>query len=349
MDDKKKLHPARKLLLLLIPIVGLALAYAGYDLAGASRVGSSSKLGEVYTVHLLGRKYYVWYLEDRNGNVLEHGSCADKPYIFEKGDTVSITYSERGIGTDMDYYTRTYDLNQNPATEMEMPAERPLLDPLTYTRHKRFPVKKLVEPNAAAADLTLHGHPLWYWAVNDNNGEYIWSDGSLTEPTIEDFPAGFTLYYTESGDNMFANYDIGQPMCRDFRPESGMSSDAFAVMEDGKVLVRQALEAFDMSSVRYDESIAHYDGFVNTEPLDDPEAYFVNCNAIYERAKAEVSIPYTLVLERVKLASGVNPPILAFEVVFAASDEEDSPAQTVYMDASGVTQLVLDGRPDPEV
>ena len=58
-EEKKKMSPAKKMLLLLIPILLVTVGYGVYDFLGASRVGSSSKLGEVYSTRFCGFKCYV--------------------------------------------------------------------------------------------------------------------------------------------------------------------------------------------------------------------------------------------------------------------------------------------------
>lgn len=346
-EEKKHLLPAKKMLLLLLMIALVGAGYMVYDYLGASRSGSSSKLGEVYATSFCGRKFYVYYLEDRNGNVLMHGMSDDKPYIFEQGDTVSITFSERGLGTDKEYWTGTYDLNQNPAVLMDETAKRPVLDPLTYTRHSRFQETDLGTPYVKAKDISLHGHALWHWAMVDAEKETQWFEGSRTLPEVVQNGRMLTVYYTGYEDENYAANVDGQALCMDFDPLDGWYSHDYALYEDGTVRVEHAMDGFSNFNVLYDEWQEKKDGFVNTEPVDDPDNFY-GCDMLYERAKAEVTKPYSLVTFRVDLSIGEDPRILLYEVTFWGDPEDDSSATTVYMTPDGVTTRVLDGRPYPE-
>ena len=339
-DEKPRLHPARKMLLLLIPILSVAVAYAVYDYLGASRVGSSSKLGEVYSTRFAGHKGYVWCLRDRNGNVLTHGMSDDKPYIFEKGDTVSITFSERGFGLDNEYYTETYDLTQNPAAVLDEPAERPLLDLLTYTGHRRFPDVDTGSAYIPVKDITLNGHTLYHWGMQGENGELEWSQGSKTIPEVVSDGQEIEVYYTGYADSFYATDADGQAYLMYFEPESGWCSHDYALFEDGRVKVEQAMGSYSFHNILYYDGKT--DGFVNDGPVEDPDNFY-GCIPVYERAKAEVTKPYDLVTFRIDLTMGTNPEILSYEVTFA--DEETDDRTIVYLTADGETLLVLDGVP----
>ena len=346
-DEKPRVHPAYKMLFLLIPILLIAIGYGVYDYLGGSRVGSSSKLGEVYATRFCGQKYYVWYLRDRNGNLLTHGMTDDKPYIFEQGDTVSIMFSDRGIGLDLDYWTDTYDLTQNPAVELAEPAQRPQFDPLTYTRHKSFPAVDTGSKYVPAKDISLNGHELYHWALQAEDGEVEWFEGSNTLPVAETADDCITVRYTGYDDLIYASNVEGQPYLMYFWPEDGYYSYDYAEFENGTVLVEQAIGNFSNYKILFDDWQEKTDGFVNTEPVDDPENFY-GCIKLYERAKAEVTKPYSLVTFRVDMTIGENPQILLYEITFTSDPDDPAAATTVYMTPDGVTTRVLDGSPYPE-
>ena len=345
-EEKKQMSPAKKMLLLLIPILLVAVGYGVYDYLGGSRVGSSTKLGEVYTTRFCGFKCYVWYLEDRHGNVLTHGIGTDRPYIYEVGDTVSITFSEPGLGFDNDWWTDTYDLTQNPASVMEETAERPMLDLLTYTGHKKFQKVEVGSEDIPVIDISLHEHPLYHWGMVGKDGELEWFDGSPTVPELKGDDSHIEVYYTGYDDPNYACGEQGMPSMRWFEPENGYFSDEFVLVEDGAVRLRMAADTFHAANIVYDESRARYDGFVNTEPAAHPEE--LGLVQLYELAKKEVTKPYSLVEFRFQIGYGVNPEIYNNEVAFIDDPDDRSTGQTVYMDAQGVTWMVLDGRPEPD-
>ena len=281
------------------------------------RVGSVTPNAKVYAFPLGNMTGYRYVLY-RDDEIVYRSIVEDvPPYIFEHDGIFVISQGDGYTNAE------TYDPKNDSWGSERVTG---FLNPFAKTQHLITKPVYAGESNCACAwDISAGDGGLWYWAVNDTQGELIWDGTSETPPEFEGDDTFLTVYYTEEG----------QEFCYEFAPESGWRSYDYALYENRTVYVEQLTDFFTLYYMEFPES-ARTTGFVNTEPTE-----LTDCNSAYFRAKAEVSIPYDLVTFRFEL-HGYD--IENWEVTFSQKDDPEGAAQTVYMTGDGVTICVLDGR-----
>lgn len=311
---------------ILVPLMLLGLGWLSYDILG-TRVGADTKYGAVYKTRLHGETLYQWYVFHRDGTVWESGITNLKPYIYENDNVITCLQKCEDDGIDTYVIARNYDLDSGSISEF-LEEEQPVFSRrlwLGWNSGKKVDSgSELVE----IKDLTLHNTPLYDWCVYDTDKEILWYDTSEMLPEVTENNGEIILTYQEEG----------RVCCRAFVPEERDFSHAYYLCENDSVYVEQAMAPFDWYHLEYKDEIARTADFNNIYRTEITDLYDA-----YECARAEVTIPYTLVTTRVDLQA---MEIICWEVTFSQKDDPDGQVQTVYLNSAGQTLLILDGRPN---
>ncbi|MBQ9696859.1 MAG: hypothetical protein IJV58_10615 [Oscillospiraceae bacterium] len=210
--EKRKTHPAVRILLLLIPIAVIALAGWLYTIAGV-RVGSESEYGKVYRIRYQGHTGWQWYLFDRSGNLIASDIDQTMPYIYDDGQTVYVVFynmptpeklwyddcEDTAVGADLDTGELCWDVMQ----------ERP--DFCGMTQWKSYRPKELESPSefVTLLDLTQENIPYYYFMVKNTEHKILYDADSEALPEIA-WQDDETLIVTPVWD--------GEPHPMDFEP-----------------------------------------------------------------------------------------------------------------------------------
>ena len=282
------------------------------------KVGSVTDYATVYSYRIAGKTLYRYEIRNDSG-VIDRSEISDAiPYIWQEGDQVRLHVKEDG-----DVYIFDYDLPTGTFTRSS--ANYTFLDPFSKIQKVKTVQLDTNCKNALVYDISAQGEPSWFWYAmeSDDKTGWDWSGESTTVPRVEPSADGFTIFYTQDG----------LSLCKEFDTENCTSSHEYALFEDDRVYVEQAIGT--MQTEDYPDDTAKTSGLVNTEPIE-----IADCNAAYLRAKAEVTIPYDLVtfLGNVDLDA---MKISYWAVTFSQKDDQTNGVyQTVHMDGEGRTICV---------
>ena len=314
---KKRSGVSFAFILVLMIVCLVIAAYLVWNVGLHHQGGSMTPYADVYSFQVENAPGWRYVLRNDNGILYRSGLCLEPVYIYEENGTLIVLDAPGSESAEC------YDLATGEAwTQQEFVWRNP------FAKTKNIITKPIYAGNsrhAQAWDISAEDGGFWCWLVNDTQGEPIWDGTSETPPEFEGDDTFLTVYYTEEG----------QEYCYEFSPEEGWRSYDYALFEDRTVYVEQLTDLFTLYNVELPENV-RTTGFTNTEPVE-----LTDCNSAYLRAKAEVKIPYDLVTFRFEV-HGYD--IAYWEVTFSQKNDPDGAAQTIYMDNSGVTLYVLDGR-----
>ena len=329
---KNNSSAVKVLLMILIVIIFPIGIYLFWNFGNVmQKVGSVTDYATVYSYRIAGKTLYRYEIRNDEGVIDRSDISVAVPYIWQEGDQVRLHVKEDG-----EVYIFDYDLPTGTFTRST--ADYVFLDP--FSKIQKVKTVKLDTncKNALVYDISAQGEPSWLWYATESGDKtglnlfasksedencWGWSEESTTAPRVETYDDGFTIFYTQDG----------LSLCKEFDTKNRSSSYEYALFEDGRVYVEQAIDT--MQPEDYPDDTAKTSDFVNTEPIE-----IADCNAAYLRAKAEVTIPYDLVTFR------ANVDLRAMKMSYWAvtfsqkNDPTNGTYQTVHMDGEGRTICV---------
>ena len=346
---KRKTHPVVRVLSLLIPISLIFLFLLLRDIAGF-RIGSDTDYGAVCVTRYQGETLYSWYVFREDGTVREWDITEAEPYIWQEGNRISVMLQEHdGNGKDWDsdmffqnaYYVNYYlDTDEITRGAFEPPS---ISSRLKRKSFRAVPIESGSE-YVTVYQLSNEPIPLYYWKVWDSDDEELWYDYSMTPPVVSEQSA---VQWDGEISVTYTTHDSTSESLRLFCPETYDISCEYHVeripQDNRRILIAQATQSFNFQYLEYDSEIARTENFVNTEESPEFRQESVPLDTVMHRAEQEVSIPYTLVLFRYDFSiRGDNVISNYWEATFSNAKGQ---LQTVYLDGTGKTVLLLDGRP----
>ena len=333
MPEKKGIHPIVLVFSILIPLAVLFWWFALYGNDMLTDCGSDTEYGAVYRTKYQGHTVYQWYIFEKDNSVKDYGISAEKPYIYQDGDGICLMLQGDYHGNDTPVEVVNYSFGKEETEFLSHNLyDRPEHSNALKVGNNRPKTIETGVPYVEVVDYSLYDVPLFLWTVYDTDGEIIWDGEAKYFPQFVMHDNIVTLRYQEDGLNLY----------QEFYPEESDFSHSYSLYENDSIYVEHLMDWLPTPWIPpYDNSIAQNDGFVNVDSTE-----IVGVDEAFQRAKSEVSIPYSLVTFRVITdISNEDCPVPLWEVTFSQRDDPNGAVQTVYMDGNGITLLILNGKP----